>query len=462
MSQEQTKDIQAFVFRRKAFLLPFLLFVFALFFVFNAGFLSAQNGEIECQTMEECKELLARYEKEVSDWEIKIEKTQQEKNTLANKISSLKQKISKLDVEIKKSNVMIKDLNLQIKDTGESITETEKQVGEQREQLAALLRVIASEDKKTITEIFLAEDTIASFFRNMVALEKINVRTYETLNKIKDLKLSLEEQKDKMEGEKDDLEKVLIITKLQKEEASKIKTEQEVVLKETKGREEVYQQNLAITKQKAAEIRTRIFDIIGVAEAPTFGEAVEMAKFVSSLTGVRPAFLLAVLTQESNIGKNVGQCYLKDSKTGAGTKITSGNSVSKVMNPKRDVPYFLQITKELGVNSYETPVSCPMSFGWGGAMGPAQFIPATWALYKDRLEKILGYKANPWKVKDAFMAAALYLSDYGAKKQNYTAEWKAAMIYFSGSTNARYRFYGDSVIALTKKYEKEIEAIEQY
>jgi len=36
------------------------------------------------------------------------------------------------------------------------------------------------------------------------------------------------------------------------------------------------------------------------------------------------------------------------------------------------------------------------------------------------------------------------------------------MIYFSGSTSTRYRFYGDSVIALTKKYEKEIEAIEQY
>ena len=412
--------------------------------------------------MEECKELLSRYEQEISDWETKIEKTQQEKNTLANKISSLKQKISKLDVEIKKSNVLIKDLNLQIKDTGESITETEKQVVEQREQLAALLRIIASEDKKSITEVFLAEDTLASFFRNMVALEKINVRTYETLSKIKELKVSLEDQKNKMEGEKDDLEKVLIMTKLQKEEASKTKTEQEAILKETKGKEEIYQQNLAITQQKAAEIRTRIFDIIGVAKAPTFGEAVEIAKFVSSLTGVRPAFLLAVLTQESNVGKNVGQCYLKDSKTGAGIKIISGASISKVMNPQRDVPYFLQITKELNLGSYETAVSCPMSFGWGGAMGPAQFIPATWSLYKDRLEEILGYKANPWKVKDAFMAAALYLSDYGAKKQNYTAEWKAAMIYFSGSTSTRYRFYGDSVIALTKKYEKEIEAIEQY
>jgi hypothetical protein len=60
------------------------------------------------------------------------------------------------------------------------------------------------------------------------------------------------------------------------------------------------------------------------------------------------------------------------------------------------------------------------------------------------------------------MAAALYLKDYGADKQTYSAEWRAAMIYFAGSTNKKYRFYGDSVIALTKKYEKDIETMERY
>jgi len=93
--------------------------------------------------------------------------------------------------------------------------------------------------------------------------------------------------------------------------------------------------------------------------------------------------------------------------------------------------------------------------GWGGAMGPAQFIPSTWIGYRDRVATLTGKKADPWDTRDAFVAAALLLKANGANgtKDGY---WKAAMRYFSGSTNTRYRFYGDNVLALTAKYEQDI------
>ncbi len=55
----------------------------------------------------------------------------------------------------------------------------------------------------------------------------------------------------------------------------------------------------------------------------------------------------------------------------------------------------------------------------------------------------------------------LYLPDYGAAKQTQNGEWKAAMIYFSGTTNTKYRFYGDSVLSIAQKYEDDIEALEK-
>jgi len=116
----------------------------------------------------------------------------------------------------------------------------------------------------------------------------------------------------------------------------------------------------------------------------------------------------------------------------------------------------LQITAELKRDPFNTPVSCPMSFGWGGAMGPAQFIPSTWMVYRDRLKEIKKEPADPWDIKDAFLAAALYLADYGADKRDYQSEWKAAMIYFSGTTSSKYRFYGDSVIKIAQQYEEDI------
>jgi membrane-bound lytic murein transglycosylase B len=94
-------------------------------------------------------------------------------------------------------------------------------------------------------------------------------------------------------------------------------------------------------------------------------------------------------------------------------------------------------------------------------MGPAQFIPSTWMIYRDKVKQITGQTPNPWDIKDSFLAATLYLADYGAAKQTYDAEWKAAMIYFSGTTNTKYRFYGDSVMKIASQYEEDIKEIEE-
>ena len=132
------------------------------------------------------------------------------------------------------------------------------------------------------------------------------------------------------------------------------------------------------------------------------------------------------------------------------------------MKPDRDQEPFIAITKELGRDPDITPVSCPMRdkkgkrVGWGGAMGPAQFIPSTWMGYKAKVSTITGKSpADPWDIRDAFMAAALLLKNNGADSTK-DGQWKAAMRYFSGGTNTKYRFYGDNVLTLTAKYEQDI------
>lgn len=426
------------------------------FFSFSVAF--AQ----ECQSVEECNEILAKLEQKIAEYEKNIEKTEKEKKTLQNQIYLLKQKIEKLKLQIEESNVMIRDISLQIKDTQNSIEKTSLKIKEKKRQLIGILRAIHEADKKSLIEILLTEKTLSGFFDNLTYLENLNSKSKELLEVVKNLKSTLEEQKMVLDREKENLERVLKMQILQKQESEVIKKEKERLSQLTEAQ---YQKLLAEKKEiqkKAAEIRARIFELIGIPQAPTFGEAYELAKWVESLTGVRPAFLLAVLTQESNIGKNVGQCYLKDPKTGEGIKITTGEKVKNVMHPTRDVPYFLQITKELNRDPFNTPVSCPIPSvgGYGGAMGPAQFIPSTWMKYRERVSQITGKMADPWNIKDAFLGAALYLADFGAAKKTYDAEWKAAMIYFSGTTNKRYKFYGDSVMAIAKRYEEDIKVLE--
>ncbi|PJE69701.1 MAG: hypothetical protein COU98_00605 [Candidatus Staskawiczbacteria bacterium CG10_big_fil_rev_8_21_14_0_10_38_10] len=273
-----------------------------------------------------------------------------------------------------------------------------------------------------------------------------------------------------MDDEKKELEGVVKIQTVQKQAQEKNKKEQEYFLKLTEAEYQKYLKEKAETEKRAAEIRSRIFELLGVPKAPTFGEAYEIAKYVQELTNIRPALLLAVLTQESNIGKNVGQCYLKNTQTGEGIYVKSGDKATKTMNPTTQVPYFLELiqvlndTKNLARDAFETPVSCVMyyqgqPYGWGGAMGPGQFMPATWVKYGvgKKVENITGKVADPWDIKDAFLATAIYLKDLGGTKN----ELSAVMHYFSGSSWSKWEeFYGKSVLNIAKGYEEDIKNLE--
>lgn len=453
-----------------------LLFILISVLILPNLILGEENLEEICQiekieekcesvSVAECRKLLEKceeyYRNESERIEKDLSKTGQEKKTLQNKVYSLSQGVKNLSYQIYQNNLVIKDLGIQIEDTKSSIGKTSSRIKESKEKLVNILRNIYEEDQKGMVEILLSETEISDFFDNLVALGVLNFKGKEFLQDIKILKINLEGQEESLDEEKDDLEHMVKIQTLQKEENSRTKSEQEYYLRLTEGEYQKQLKQKEETEKKAAEIRARIFELIGVPKAPTFGEAYEIAKYVEGITGVRPAFLLAILTQESSIGKNVGQCYLKNPLTGEGVGIRSGNTISRVMKPSRDVKPFLEITIELGRDPYSTPVSCPMSYGYGGAMGPAQFIPSTWMIYRDKLKKITGRPADPWDIKDSFLASAVYLADYGAAKQTYNLEWRAAMIYFSGSTNPKYRFYGDSVMKITSRYESDIKALKK-
>ena len=95
-------------------------------------------------------------------------------------------------------------------------------------------------------------------------------------------------------------------------------------------------------------------------------------------------------------------------------------------------------------------------------MGPAQFIPSTWMGYKDRITDIVGSLANPWNIRDAFLASAIKLADAGAASRAYQKEFNAAMRYFSGGrwTHEEEHIYGEPVMNRAAQYQKDIDILE--
>jgi membrane-bound lytic murein transglycosylase B len=188
----------------------------------------------------------------------------------------------------------------------------------------------------------------------------------------------------------------------------------------------------------AAEIRSRIIQLTlpGLDVPKDRKELAALASWAGqNAGGVRPALILGLIEVESSLGTNVGQCNCYGLPVCRHPELT----YKQVMSQKH-WPAFEAIVTELGLNIKATPVSCYVNGGYvqmGGAMGPAQFMPNTWLNlgYKQKVENITGQKpANPWLARDAFLAAALYLADWGAQDQSRSSEMGAVTAYLCGTS----------------------------
>ncbi len=435
---------------RKVFLFVFVLGLLAPKFLY-ADDLATQcanvaNSDSGCGNLaqQDCKSLLQKcsdyYDQQSSQLAQDITKTSQQKNTLANQISKLKGKISGLEAQIKQSTVMVKDLNMQITDTQQSIDKTTGQIQDTQNQIENIVRAVYQEDQKP-GFVILLEGSLSDFFGNLTYLDGLNAQATVLLDNNRSLKDYLQGQQQKMSNNVDQLQKTIALQTEQKHENEATKAQQDQYLKLTEVQYQLQVANKQAVDEQASKIKSKLFQMVGVAKVPTFGEALDVAKIVAGQVGIRPAFLLAEISQESAIGRNVGQCMMTDDSTGNGKKASNGAAAIRVMKPNRDIQPFIQITTALGRDPHNTPVSCwipayvrGQPSGWGGAMGPAQFIASTWNLFADRLKGLLGQTADPWAVRDSFTAAALYLSDLGASAQTPAAEKSAASRYYGGSS----------------------------
>jgi peptidoglycan hydrolase CwlO-like protein len=406
--------------------LLFFILIFPQFHLFSQD---------ECKTISECEALYKKLEEELKKVEENIAKTKEEKKTRENQIKFLKSKIQQLELQIKQTNLQIQELTLQIEDTENAILETSLRIEDMQKKLTQILRTIYEEDQRPLVEILLTEKTIAGFFDNLSALEVLNKKQKEILAEIKGLKASLEEEKANLESQKADLETLLNIRTLQKQENESAKKEQEKLLAMTEAQYQQYLKQKKELEQRAAEVMARIAQLTlpGLTVPRDKKELYQLANWAGNLTSVRPALILGLIEVESALGTNVGQCNCSGQPVCANPEL----SYKKVM-PSSQWAAFEQITKELGLNPNTTPVSCYVGGGqiqMGGAMGPAQFMPTTWLKYKERIENLTGVKpANPWRASDAFLAAGLYLADFGASSKNYQDELGAVTAYLCGTT----------------------------
>lgn len=393
---------------------------------------------------------LVELEGQIAAYEGTVSVYKSQGKTLQSEINRLNANIKKINLQIKASEMTIDNLENEIEDNKSQVVITEDTLNFNKNALATALQSIYESESVGLFEIILRDFRLSNFISDLNNFVTLQDSLRSTVQKVAGLKEELLDEQEQLSLKKDDAEKMKAYHASQKGSLQATTKEKNNILAVTKGQESLYQTLLSESKKSAAQIRSRIFEFLGGGEL-SFEEAYKLAKVAESATGVRAALILAVLDRESALGANVGRCKYDqvNSRTG---KVT--------MHPTRDVPLFLALVSALGIGPDSIMVSCANNDGaYGGAMGPAQFIPSTWNLYSKRVGDITGSNPpSPWRNSDAFVATALYLKDAGVYRGASEAEErKAAARYYAGSRWSRYLWtYGDRVVTKARQFERDI------
>ncbi len=440
------------------------VFIFVCAIALCAGGVSMAHAETDVERRARLQAQLDQLDKEIAGLEVVKGEVAKERQTLERDISLLDAEIEKAQLAIRRRDLTIEQIIDNIHDREEAMQALDEKLRREKASLAQLLRRTNEIDDMSFAEMVLGGDDLSDVFEDIDAFESVKLSLTNSFEHIAETRVSIRRQRDALEKEHIEEEQLRKLQELEKQKVEERKGEKNTILEVTKGEEETYQALISEKRQTAAEIRSALFALRDTAAIP-FGDAYDFAKEASAKTGVRPALILAILKQETNLGENVGQCLLTNSPNkGDGKGANTGRFFSQVMKGSRDVDPFIAITAELGLDPYSQVVSCPPGYGYGGAMGPAQFIPSTWVLYKDRLGKVTGQNPpNPWEPRTAIFATALLMEDNGADGGTYASEKLAALRYFAGWANARdpdYDFYGRSVMELADDFQRQIDILE--
>ncbi len=434
-------------------------------------------GDMESYSDKQLEDIFNACSYEIESQKQELGKKQQETASISRDISILQSQINKSNAQIKARSVEIYRIKNTIKEQGEQIELLERNIEQSKISIQSLMRTKNQLDDYSYVEVFFSNKTVSEFFEDINSVNLLELKIADNFREFHELKVEIEGEQDEL-AEQSARERELIAQKQQEVVmVNSKKLEQGILLAESKKEEEEYKELIAEKEAIKAKIRGRIFQVAS-GDKISFGDALALVQPFESSLGIDAAFLLAILFQESGykgqIGGNIGQCkynqYNRHGNDTYGYEVMSKSQQSA----------FLDIIDGIGAVAADTPVSCPIPSdgSYGGAMGPAQFMPKTWLSIRSVAAKILGKvkeAVSPFVNQDAFIASGAYLRDlyYSSSCGDYATKYAhispertlrercAAARYYAGGNWWKFRMrYGEPVVQRANRFRADIETLE--
>ncbi len=444
------------------------LCLFFLSLMYTEVYAVSCGDSVDGKTDKQLQAILDQCDVEILEQKKILENTQKQSSELEKAIGEINYNINKTELEIKARNAKIKQLGENIVAKKEYIGELSVRMSEIKKSISKMIKDSYDIGNISIVETVLSSEDISDLFKDIDDYSSINKRLRDLIGELTGVKKDSESEKKNLEDRKIQEEKLKYEQDVEKRKLENYKKEKQELLKFSKGQESLYQASISEKEKQKNQIRSRMFKTVGGQEI-SFGDALKLIQPYESSIGVSSALVLAVLFQESavdnTIGKNIGRCTYNQ---------VSSCVVGKTVMSDTQKPAFLSIMSNLGLDPDKTPISCAIcrDGNYGGAMGPAQFMPETWNAISLRVAKILSIKyPSPFENLHAFTASAVLLRDNQDRcKTAFTKKsdiWACSAskyyggLYLMGSrlTNYMYYGYGASVAKRALQFEKDIDLL---
>ena len=429
----------------------------------------SKNPEIKnCDEniMSKFNELLGSCEKDV---EKKINQTDQKVQNIKTAESAVSRALGNISWDIKKLNTEIADLNLSISQIGgeikkreESISELNKAYKRQKEILSETIRQVYEYDSNSYVEILIGYGTVSDFSDKLEEMERLQANLQSAMKEISAAKKKMEKDKTELEKKKEEQIQYKEVQAMSKQSlAAQQDRQQSLLNKLSKAKTPLEEQiiiledELTVLKSAMGRIKSYLISTLGYNVG--INDIFNAVRDASKQTGLRPAFLLAILENEASINKplsnkgsreeNIQQCVdmcHPGNCTRVGTN-TDGRRCWFVKCVSFNQPQIERlnwctsqqnalerICGKLGLNPNDSnKVRITMDYG----MGPSQFQPTTW--------EGRGFSGNPWSLNSAVLSMAIKLGG--------GSEWSMAKSYNGGSN------YADRAVRRAKEWQSIID-----
>lgn len=381
---------------------------------------------------------IAALDQKIKELNSRRDTTRAEADIINDQLAILESRLKQAQLELQRTQLNLQLVSKENVATQKSIGELKEESQKTREQLRAILRQMYEHEHQSLIHVFFTRGSLSDVLVAREAYQQIQDQHVTLVSELRHQEEELTAKQATLEQQENDLGELQGLLAQQRVVLAGQQTEQQKFLQAKRSEQLQYDQRIAEAKQAREEITRDVFTLKNAGVTLKLTEATDIARYASKLTGVRAALLLGVLKVETNLGSNLGSGVFPDD-----------------MHPgSREA--FLRVTKKLGLDPHTAPISArPRSYqGWGGAMGPGQFMPATWEQIEGRVAELMGKSTpNPYELTDAFVATALFLADRGATSP--AGEYEAVNRYLAGPNWQRFTWYGDRVLAVAQEYEKE-------